>query len=496
MEYILTAEEMRLADEFTSQKLHVPSNVLMERAALSLYEALKERDILKKNMRILILAGPGNNGADGIALARILAEGGFEAELIFPKGRDSLNESGRNQLEALLALDPKAEERTGSLLKGEEYDLVVDAIFGNALNRPLEGVYLEAVRSINDLHDKGAFVCAVDIPTGINATDGHVCGMAVSADLTVTFAFKKLGNVLYPGAGFCGEVVVKNIGITRRSLVKKPSCFALEPEDITLPERIRYSNKGTYGKVLLIAGSENMAGAAVLGALSSLKSGCGMVRVYTNEKNRVILQETVPEAIVSTYDETAPEAGLEDCFNWCDVVAMGPGLSRSNAASAIVKYVLMHTDLPVVADADALNIIADEPDILTSSNSDVVITPHVGEMSRLTGISKRDIADHLPETATDFAKSYNVTCVLKDARTVIAGSDGRICINLNGNSGMATAGSGDVLTGIIASLLAQGMDAFSASFMGCAIHGKAGDRASEKLSEAPVIARDIINEIR
>ena len=495
MEYILTAEEMRLADKNTTDNMHIPQAVLMERAALAVYEVLKERESIKDGSGILIFCGPGNNGGDGLALARLFAEDGIAVDICFPGGLQKLNENGKNQFDALMALNPQTPVLELTDIN-RRYELLIDAMFGISLNRPVEGSFLEAVRAINYMHEKGSYVCAIDIPSGVNANDGKVMGMAVSADITVTFAFKKLGNVLYPGAEFCGEVICKNIGITEGSLEKKPSFFALKNEDISLPERIRYSNKGTYGKVLLIAGSFNMAGAAVLGALSSLKSGCGMVKVVTSEKNRVILQETVPEAIVTTYDEGDPVAGLDECFKWCDVVAMGPGLSKSEAAAKIVKYVLLNTDLPVVADADALNIIADDPDMLTASNSDIVITPHVGEMSRLTGISKRDIMDHLPETALDFAKSYNVTCVLKDARTVIAGSDGRVCINLNGNSGMATAGSGDVLTGIIASLLAQGMDTFTASYMGCALHGKAGDKASEKLSEAPVIARDIINEIR
>ena len=493
MEYILNADEMRLADNNTSRNMHVSELVLMERAALSMLKVLEERGLIKQ--RILIVCGPGNNGADGLCLARLLAEREIYADICLPGGTGGLKGAGKEQYLSLKALKNDIAEYT-EIDTEKSYGLVVDALFGISLNRPLEGNYLKAVKAVNLLKDKGSVICAVDIPSGINASDAHVMGMAVYCDITVTFAFKKIGNVLYPGAQYCGEVICTDIGITKKALVKKPAIFALGEEDIALPERIRYSNKGTYGKVLLIAGSENMAGAAVLCTLAALKSGCGMARVYTQEKNRVILQETVPEAIVTGYTNEEPLKGIEECLKWCDVIAVGPGLSQSEPARIIVRYILENADVPMVIDADALNIIADDPDILSGFNRNIVITPHVGEMSRLTGIQKRDISDHLPETAADFAKSYNVVCALKDARTVIADETGRICVNINGNSGMATAGSGDVLTGIVSSLLAQGTDPFKAAYTACAVHGRAGDAAAGKLTEAGVLARDIINEIR
>ncbi|MCR5649812.1 MAG: NAD(P)H-hydrate dehydratase [Lachnospiraceae bacterium] len=492
MEYILTAEEKHLADEYTSNKMYVTSTALMERAALAVYDVIIERNLPLN--KVCIACGPGNNGGDGLALARILAENGIIADIVIPGGREKMSETEETQYKALLALCP--EIFVSSMIREKEYSLLIDAVFGISLNRNPEGAYLDVIKAFNDLHEKGAFTVSLDIPSGVNASTGRVMGTAVMADITVAFAFKSIGNVLYPGASFNNEVILKAIGITENSLKTIPRISALSDEDISLPERIRYSNKGTFGKVLLIAGSKKMSGAAVLSANAAFRSGCGMVRVYTPKENRGILQETVPEAIVSVYDEEDPLSEIKECFEWCDVVAIGPGLSFSDSAKALVKFVFENSPVPVVADADALNIASTDPGMLINESRDIIITPHVGEMSRLTGLSVNDITEHLLETAADFAESYNVICVLKDARTVIADPQGKACINLNGNSGMATAGSGDVLTGIIVSLLAQGLNPYEAACMGCALHGKAGDAASKRLGEAGVMARDIIDGIR
>ncbi|MBO4373973.1 MAG: NAD(P)H-hydrate dehydratase [Lachnospiraceae bacterium] len=492
MEYILTAEEKHSADEYTSTHLHVSSEVLMERAALAAYDVLLERDLPLN--KVCIACGPGNNGGDGLALARILAEKGYIADIVLPGGTEKMSETEKTQYLALLALCPDTEITPA--VPQKEYSLLIDALFGISLNRNPEGLYLETIKAFNTLHDKGSFTVSLDIPSGVNASTGRVMGMAVLADITVAFAFKCIGNVLYPGAAFNNEVIRKDIGITDKSITSGPQVKALSDEDIVLPERIRYSNKGTFGKVLLIAGSKKMSGAAVLAANAAFRTGCGMVRVYTASENREILQETVPEAIVNVYDENDPLHEIEECFSWCDVVAIGPGLSYSDDAKSLVRFVFENSPVPIVADADALNIASDDPGMLINESRDIIITPHVGEMSRLTGLSVNDITEHLLDTALDFAESYNLICVLKDARTVIADPSKKACINLNGNSGMATAGSGDVLTGIIASLLAQGVAPFDAACRGCAIHGKAGDCASGKLGEAGVMARDIIEGIR
>ncbi len=497
MEYILSAARMAEADRKTIEEMHVPQAVLMERAALEAYHVLDREGILPGELPkagILLFIGPGNNGGDGLALARILAEQGAEPVVVMPGGEEKTSEAEKQQLAALKALCPELRIRTEA--PEQVFGLVIDAIFGVSLNRPVEGVFAQAVKEINTLHERGAKTVSLDIPSGVHATTARVLGQAVMADLTVAFAYRKFGHVLFPGANFCGKTVCVPIGITDRAIDTKTAAFAYRPEEISLPERVSYSNKGTYGKVLMAAGSSGMAGAAALSAEAAFRSGCGMVRLYTHEDNRTILQTALPEALVSTYGNGDPLKELESCFEWCDVTAVGPGISRSEAAGAILRRILTDSPGPVVADADALNIISGDPQMLLSAAQDVVITPHVGEMARLTGLPARDITEHLIETAMDFAKSYNVVCVLKDARTVIAEPGGRVCINLNGNNGMATAGSGDVLTGIIAAFLAQGLKPFQAAHLACAVHGRAGDAAAARLGKASVMARDIVGEIR
>jgi NAD(P)H-hydrate epimerase len=244
-----------------------------------------------------------------------------------------------------------------------------------------------------------------------------------------------------------------------------------------------------------------MAGAAILCAEAALRSGSGMVMVYTDESNRQIVQTALPEAIVTTYNgEKKPDAAarkaLDEAFSWCDTVAIGPGLSKSDSAKEILSYTLEHAGVPIVIDADALNIIASDAGILADSSADVIITPHVGEMSRLTGIATEEIAKHMISTARDFSKSYGVITVLKDARTVITSARGDVMININGNNGMATAGSGDVLTGIIASVRGRDIDSFTSASLGCALHGRAGDAAKAALGADHMIAGDIIKYIR
>lgn len=493
MEYILRASEMKDADSRTSSEFHISQAVLMERAAISAMCVLKFSEV--PHERVLIVCGPGNNGGDGFALGRLTLERGIDTDLVFTGDRSKATDIENEQIESIKALFPEKEIYT-AIPEDKEYTAIVDAIFGTGLNRQLDGDFEKAVSAINKMHSAGTYVASLDIPTGINADTGAVMGCAVYADITVTFAFKKLGTVLFPGTDHCGKLIKTDIGISEKALSQVPDIFAYNESDIKLPDRIQYSNKGTYGKILMIAGSENMSGAATLAASAAFRSGCGMVKIFTSEKNRVILQETLPEAIIVTYSEAEPVKGLDEALDWCDVAAIGPGISKSLTARTIVDHVLKNSPVPIVADADALNIISECPEMLSECAQDVIITPHIGEMSRLTGISIKEIESHMIETATDFAKGYDVICVMKDARSVIAAPDGRVCINLNGNNGMATAGSGDVLTGIIASLRAQGLESFKAASLGCAVHGKAGDSASAEVGRSALMAHDIINNIK
>ena len=488
---VLTARQMAEADSYTQEELGLRQSVLMERAALAAYSVIDERADLK-TLRVLIMCGPGNNGGDGIALARIMRERDIYPDVVLPG--DKVSEGESEQIAILQRIYPdiklKREIPTGS------YDLVIDALFGISLNRPVEGIYAEAADYINECHRMGAMVIALDIPSGVDATSGSIQGCAVMSDITVAFGAFKAGHMLYPGALYSGEVVLKDIGIPAGVMDERADIRIYHDSEIRFPARSPYTNKGSYGKILIIAGSKGMAGAAILCAEAALRSGSGMVRIYTDESNRQIIQTALPEAIVSTYDGSMDAGGLDEAFSWCDAVAIGPGLSRSDSAREILRYTIEHAGVPIVIDADALNIIASDADMLADSSADIIITPHVGEMSRLTGVAAEEIVRHLISTAKDFSKSYGVITVLKDAHTVISSAKGDVMININGNNGMATAGSGDVLTGIIASLRGRDIDSFTAASLGCALHGKAGDAAKRALGADHMIAGDIVKYIR
>ncbi|MCR5747294.1 MAG: NAD(P)H-hydrate dehydratase [Lachnospiraceae bacterium] len=488
---VLTSKQMADADRYTQEELGLKQCVLMERAALSAYSVIDERADMK-TLRILIVCGPGNNGGDGLALARIMRERDIYPDVLLLS--DKMSQGELEQLELLNKIYP--EIRVIKELPSGSYDLIIDAMFGISLNRPIEGIYEKAVDYINNCHRMGAMVIALDIASGVDATDGSLKGSAVMADITVSFGTFKAGHMLYPGALYSGEVILKDIGIPSSVMDSRADIRIFHDSEIKLPARSPYTNKGSYGKILVIAGSNGMAGAAILCAEAALRSGSGMVRIYTDESNRQIIQTALPEAIVSTYSGKMEKSELDEAFGWCDTVAIGPGLSRSESAKEIVRYTIENAGVPIVIDADALNIIASDADILANSSADVIITPHVGEMSRLTGVPVKEITRHLISTARDFSKSYGVITVLKDAHTIVSSAKGEIIININGNNGMATAGSGDVLTGIIASVRGRDIDSFTSAALGCAVHGRAGDAAKNEMGADHMIAGDIIKYIR
>ncbi len=504
MQYILSKEEMSRADRKTSEEMHVPSAVLMERAALKVAEeAVKilgeklDHGFRKSDLKTLVVCGPGNNGGDGFAAGRILMEQGFSVDFVMVGGEKKASPLEAEQILSVKAFEPGIEIQES--VPGEKYVVIIDAIFGISLSRDVGGVFADAVEKINELRENGAYVISVDIPSGIEADTGKVMGAAVKADMTVACAFPKIGEILLPGALYAGKLITADIGITERSLDHTPLIASYTDDEIVLPDRKSDSNKGTYGKVLLIAGSSEIAGAAVLSARAALKTGCGMVRVFTHENNRTVVQSTVPEALVSVWrtgeqDETLKS--LREAIKWSTVIAVGPGLGTDEDARFILKEALSECgDRPMVLDADALNIISEDHALLRRAGNSKVITPHVGEMSRLMGCTISEVKSDLIGNAQKFASEYELTCVLKDSRTVTVNKDGSTVINRNGNNGLATAGSGDVLTGIIISLIAQGVPPEKAGSLGAALHGKAGDIGAEQFGKHGLLAGDIINAI-
>ena len=501
MKYLVTGKEMKLLDQNTSGCFKVPELVLMEQAAMHFVWRLC--DVLKKKIsegkiKGIVFSGAGNNGADGIAIARLLNERGIYTEvckvneLLTEKGTPS---SSYKTQEDIYEAYHYPVQNDYALILNEEYDFVIDAVFGIGLSRPLGEEYTHIIQMMQKVN---GVKFAVDMPSGINADNGQVMGAALKCDYTITFSFAKLGQHVWPGCEYAGKVYVEDMGITSASwLEKKPTMAYLEEEDLMmLPKRPYHSNKGTFGKLLIIAGSQEMAGAAIFAAKSAYRCGVGLVKVYTHEANRNVIQQAVPEAIVSTYGNTVNKDQLITQMQWADAIVIGPGLGQSKQAQELVKIVRESASVPVVWDADGINILAENTESLLLPHTEYIFTPHLGEFSRLVNKSIFWIQNHFVESAIDFARTYDVICVLKDFHTITANSYGMSYLNLSGNNGMATGGSGDVLAGIIGALLVQGINGIEASAMGVFIHGLAGDAARKKMGAHAMMAGDIIEALK
>lgn len=494
MKYLVTSKEMRMYDTNTIEKIGIPAMVLMERAALVALEAVKRycASCQKvQNMTALILAGMGNNGGDGLALARLMSESGFKVEVWCVGDMKKASDQWIQQREILEHYPVEFVTEPQRI----EYTVMIDALFGVGITRKITGLYREALERFLEL---AGYRIALDMPSGVDSDTGKLWGAAVNADETITFGFCKRGLVLYPGCEYAGKVTVADIGISEQSFYgNTPELFAWdEAPKALLPVRMRDGNKGTFGKVLLLAGGLNMAGAAVLSAKATYRIGAGMVKVITQPENRVILQTAAPEALLGEEDE------LDDDLEWADVLAVGPGIGKDDHALQLLQSVLDRSDKPLLIDADGLNILASRPDLAELIREQgmrgrhFVLTPHVGELARLTKKPVGILKENLGDFGRELAKELNAVVVAKDARTFICAADEPLCVNLSGNSGMATAGSGDVLAGVIAGLMAQGMEPFHAASVGAYIHGIAGDIAASRCGEHACTALDIVDGLK
>lgn len=503
MKYLVDAAKMKAIDEYTSNMLGIPSLVLMEKAAMAIVELIRSK--ITRNDRILAVCGTGNNGGDGIAAVRMLKGLGYNADVLIIGDEKRATDQTKQQLFIARNLDVKVYNN----VKVSEYTVIIDAIFGIGLSKPVVGVFEQVIETINASDNK---VFSVDIPSGIHADNGKIMNIAVKADYTITFGVNKIGLVLYPGCEYAGELLVADIGFPKKAIENvKPSVFYYENEDLTrLPLRKNYSNKGTFGKVLIIAGSRNMSGACYLSAKAACRTGAGLVKVLTVEDNRSIIQSLLPEAILSTYDPSNLKNKLEvdriiQELKWATSIVIGPGIGISAASDHLLDIVLNHTNVPIVIDADAITMLAGKSQYISKDNEkecycdidlpeNVVVTPHLKEMSRLLDCEVFNVKENLLPVTVNAVKGKRYVLALKDARTIV--SDGvRSYINLSGNNGMATAGAGDVLTGIIAAMLAQGIDRFDATALSVYVHGLAGDKAIESKSVYSLIASDIIEAL-
>ena len=487
MIYLPTGEQMRRADLYTIEEIGVPSMVLMERAALEVVRCMEEEQLDFR--KVLVICGSGNNGGDGYAIARLLHLKGHDVTIFF--AGNSQKRSEENAQQAKIAAHYEIPVITN--LGTEEYSVIIDALFGTGLKREVTGHYREVLCSVNQMAGKKV---AVDLPSGIHDTTGARMGIAFCADLTVAIAFPKRGLFLQEGNVCAGKILTGDIGISSETFSEGTVTFGYEKQDLFLgfPKRKKNSHKGSYGKVLMIAGSKGMSGAAYLSAKAAYAVGAGLVQIYTHEENRVILQQLLPEAIITTYD-TFDSEQLEKLIQWADLIGIGCGLGKSDTAERVMQYTLKRALVPCVVDADGINILSKHMEWIEETNALIVLTPHMKEMSRMLQCSVKELIEQRMEKLHAFVERYKVVCVLKDARTLVAKEHQNTYLNLSGNAAMAKAGSGDVLAGVIVGILAQQCEPYTSACLGVFLHGLAGDMARDKKGAYSVQASDLVAEI-
>lgn len=487
MIYLPTGEQMRRADLYTIEEIGVPSMVLMERAALEVVRCMEEEQLDFR--KVLVICGSGNNGGDGYAITRLLHLKGHDVTIFF--AGNSQKRSEENAQQAKIAANYEIPVITN--LGTEEYSVIIDALFGTGLKREVTGHYREVLCSVNQMAGKKV---AVDLPSGIHDTTGARMGIAFCADLTVAIAFPKRGLFLQEGNVCAGKILTGDIGISSETFSEGTVTFGYEKQDLFLgfPKRKKNSHKGSYGKVLMIAGSKGMSGAAYLSAKAAYAVGAGLVQIYTHEENRVILQQLLPEAIITTYD-TFDSEQLEKLIQWADLIGIGCGLGKSDTAERVMQYTLKRALVPCVVDADGINILSKHMEWIEETNALIVLTPHMKEMSRMLQCSVKELIEQRMEKLHAFVERYKVVCVLKDARTLVAKEHQNTYLNLSGNAAMAKAGSGDVLAGVIVGILAQQCEPYTSACLGVFLHGLAGDMARDKKGAYSVLASDLVAEI-
>jgi len=498
---LASPEQMQGIDRRMIVGHHVPGLLLMENAAAMTAQAIGERWPVEDHPRTAVVCGAGNNGGDGLAIARLLHGRGYHVRVWLLKEAEALTGDAAKNVGYAKELGIPLEDGTDieNLKKGlAESDIVVDAIFGTGLAREVTGAYADAIEAINAA---GKLVAAVDIPSGIDGRTGQVWGCAVRADLTVTYGLAKTGQVLYPGRSHTGELIVAPIGISP-DCVDQAGPFACSYGDSEirqfLPRRDLTAHKGDCGHVGIIAGSAGMAGAAGLSAMGAVRGGAGRVSLASPASAYDQAVSVTPEAMGVALP--ADEAGrlavgalreIDAFLEGKDAIALGPGWGRGGDLCDIARHILASCPLSMVVDADGLYAVKDNPDVWADREGPTVITPHPGEMAYLTGESARTIAEDPMTAAHSYAQRHGIVVVLKGAATVVVSPDGSAYINGTGNPGMATGGSGDVLSGLIAALMGQGMEAYWAATLGVWLHGRSGDIASARTGIWAVKASDI-----
>ncbi len=500
---LVSAKEMRALDAHAINTIGIPGIALMELAGAGTARAILQR-WPGDDGSFLVVSGKGNNGGDGYVVARHLHNAGCDVNIILLGNEESITGASSINLQAAKALKiPTVEiNSTADILYLEEMfqdaDFIVDAIFGTGLDREVTGVPREMIAAINA---SPAIKISVDMPSGLCADTGAVLGEeAIQADLTVTFGYGKIGQFTSPGFAFCGEIEIVDISLPPVSH-GNPTCFLLTDGWIRdhLPLRPPGGHKGTFGHVLIVAGSKGKVGAAIMCSEAAISMGSGLVTLVSPPEILDILMNRITEAMCAPLAAPGESPSLADLdtllalVNGKDVLVVGPGIPTGEGMFELLTALIEHSPVPVIIDADGLNLLARDLSVLKRAKAPVILTPHPGEMARLAGITTEEVQRRRSLTAVEFAREHNVFVVLKGARTVVASPDGRTAINPTGNSGMGTGGSGDVLTGMIAALVAQKSCPFDAMATGVFLHGRAGDLVAQERGELSLRASDLVD---
>ena len=505
---ILNAAQMREADRVAIEEIGIRSLVLMENAGRQVVAAVEAAYESALDGRVAVLCGRGNNGGDGFVVARTLAQRGIDASVFVIGAVADIRGDARTNLEILgrlgITVVEVGDEQAWELHFSEiaQCSLIVDALFGTGLRRALGGM-LETV--VADVNASDIPVVSIDLPSGLSSDTARMIGESIDASMTVTLAAPKLSLVLPPGEGRAGDVVIADIGIPEEAIegLDGPRIDLLTPAGVRnlVEPRTADSHKGDYGRVTIVAGSRGKTGAAYLAAMGALRSGAGLVTVATPTGCLPIVAAMAPELMTEALAEgadgdLAPAAAETVLAGRHDVIACGPGLGRGTGVGAFVRALLERATVPLVLDADALTVMADDPSALSGRDErSVIITPHPGEMARLVGADVEQVQANRLNVAGEFATSRHLYVVLKGHRTVVATPDGHLFINPSGNPGMATGGTGDVLTGVLAAWLAQLLDAEAACTLAVFLHGAAGDLAEGHRGAVSMVASDLLGQL-
>lgn len=491
---IATREDIKEIDRMAIEKYGIPEIVLMENAGRAVANVvLREFPGLSS---ISVFCGGGNNGGDGFVAARHLISAGKKVTTYLLKNKNEYSGSAGINLDSLSKISKDVKRLRSNFSNYQESELIVDSIFGTGLEREIKGPYGKIIESINSLE---APKVAVDLPSGIDANKGTPLGAAVTADVTVTFVFPKLGISTYPGLEYCGKIYVAGIS-TPKAVEDKVSCELITFEKCRsiIKERPADTHKGSYGHTLIIAGSSGKTGAAALCAHASVRSGSGLVTVGVPGSISGSVDEKLTEAMSLSFQDEGrgffSESSLKQAASALSLktsLAVGPGMSVNQDTEKFLLKILKKSHVPVVADADALNIIAENRGLLKKLKVPVILTPHPGEMARLVGTTTREIQLSRAEHAEKFAVSHKCHVVLKGARSVIAAPDGRVFINPTGNPAMSSGGMGDVLTGVISGLISQNYSPLEACVLGTFVHGLSGDIVSREKGPSGMTATDV-----